>query len=115
MTKTLIGIAIFLLIVVLIVLVAIYSFIRRTVKKFKKTVFGDKGADEDYTRRRQQQYHYEERQSSQGARRQSDGTSQARRTRTSSGEVIIDNRQPEKSGRKIFTEDDGEYVDFVES
>ncbi len=113
MTKTLIGIAIFLLIVVLIVLVAIFSFIRRTVKKFKKTVFGDKNADEDYTRRRQQQYHYEEKRS-HGTRQRAEGDSQTRRTQTSSGEVIIDNRHPEKSGRKIFTEDDGEYVDFVE-
>lgn len=37
-----------------------------------------------------------------------------RRTTTSSGVTIIDERSREETERKIFTQDEGEYVDFVE-
>lgn len=30
-------------------------------------------------------------------------------------EIIIDKRNPDKSSQKIFTEDDGEYVDYEET
>lgn len=39
---------------------------------------------------------------------------QGRRTRTTSGETIIDTRNPEHANRKIFAKDEGEYVDFRE-
>lgn len=39
----------------------------------------------------------------------------ARTHTTASGTTIIDNRDPEAAGRKIFADGDGEYVDFEES
>lgn len=38
----------------------------------------------------------------------------ARQTTTRSGEVIIDRRDPDKASQKIFTKDEGEYVDYQE-
>ena len=39
---------------------------------------------------------------------------QQRTTTTASGVTIIDERSQEETKRKIFTQDEGEYVDFVE-
>lgn len=41
-------------------------------------------------------------------------TENARHTRTAEGVTIIDGRDPERAGRKIFAADEGEYVDFEE-
>ena len=38
-----------------------------------------------------------------------------RHTRTSSGETIIDARDSDTASRKIFSENEGEYVDFEET
>ncbi len=38
----------------------------------------------------------------------------AKQPRTAHGEIIIDNRTPSEAGRKIFSKDEGEYVDFEE-
>jgi hypothetical protein len=42
------------------------------------------------------------------------GTKQRRTTRTAQGVTIIDDRDPGVADRKIFTHDEGEYVDFKE-
>jgi len=34
--------------------------------------------------------------------------------RADSGETIVDYRNPQETGRKIFTKDEGEYVDYEE-
>lgn len=36
------------------------------------------------------------------------------RTSTPTGETIIDERTPEQANRKIFSKDEGEYVDYTE-
>ena len=38
----------------------------------------------------------------------------SRRTTTDDGETIIDNRSQQQAGQKIFTQDEGEYVDYEE-
>jgi hypothetical protein len=38
----------------------------------------------------------------------------ARTTRTSDGVTIVDNRQPSEVNKKIFAQDEGEYVEFSE-
>lgn len=49
---------------------------------------------------------------------QMDGTAQqqqGRQNRTyGDQETVVDNRDPEVANQKIFTEDEGEYVDFKE-
>lgn len=52
---------------------------------------------------------------SSGYSRQKDDAANSRTHTTASGTIIIDNRDPEKADRKIFADDDGEYVDFEES
>jgi hypothetical protein len=47
----------------------------------------------------------------QKSRQRSQGS---KRTTTASGVTIIDERPREKTQRKIFTQDEGEYVDFIE-
>ena len=78
------------------------------------------GSAGDYTGRRTNQYTF-----SHDGRRRTSGTGRAsgagqqssgsRRTQTASGPTVIDNRNPEQTRRKIFSEDEGEYVDFEES
>lgn len=38
----------------------------------------------------------------------------SRRTTTGNGETIIDNRPQQQADQKIFTQDEGEYVDYEE-
>ena len=38
----------------------------------------------------------------------------AGRTTTSQGDILTDTRDPQRAGRKIIDDDEGEYVDFVE-
>lgn len=51
-----------------------------------------------------------------GGGRHANGGSQRRETRSraSDEEVIIDSRTSDKANRKIFSDDEGEYVDFEE-
>jgi len=51
-----------------------------------------------------------------GGSRHASGGSQRHETRssTSDEEVIIDSRTSDKANRKIFSDDEGEYVDFEE-
>ncbi len=39
---------------------------------------------------------------------------QGTQTTTETGETITDTRNPQRSGRKIIDDNEGEYVDFVE-
>ena len=85
------------------------------------------GSAGDYTGRRTNQYtfsHDGRRRTygtgrASGAGRTSSGAGQqssgSRRTQTTSGPTVIDNRNPEQARRKIFSENEGEYVDFEES
>lgn len=55
---------------------------------------------------------------SQGSAQQQRGSSQGeqstRRTSTASGDIIEDRRTEDEINRKIFAQDEGEYVDFEE-
>lgn len=79
------------------------------------------GSAGDYTGRRTNQYTFSHdgRRRTSGAGHTSSGAGQqssgSRRTQTASGPTVIDNRNPEQTRRKIFSEDEGEYVDFEES
>lgn len=115
MTKPLLGVLVFAGLFLLFVFFFIFRFcygIYKRIKTAKRVVEETLNAHHgrDYTGRRAQQYHYSDRgeQHTSGM----NGAAQPRRTQTQSGEVIIDRRQPD---RKIFSDDDGEYVDFVEN
>lgn len=79
--------------------------------------------DRDFTGRRQRQYGYSAKRGTTGDTRSSSydtrssssasGSSGSSR-RSGQDVVIIDTRSPEKANRRIFSESEGEYVDYTE-
>ncbi|MDO4310577.1 MAG: DUF4834 family protein [Prevotella sp.] len=116
----------FLIIMAIVVMLAVRFFWSAIVRMrdMLRRIMGvgpDSYGSEDYTGRRSSQYtfsHGGRRASSSSGRTSSSSdksSSGGRRSQTSSGTTIIDNRNPEQARRKIFSEDEGEYVDFEES
>lgn len=116
----------FLIIMAIVVMLAVRFFWSAIVRMrdMLRRIMGvgpDSYGSEDYTGRRSSQYtfsHGGRRASSSSGRTSSSSdksSSGGRRSQTSSGMTIIDNRNPEQARRKIFSEDEGEYVDFEES
>lgn len=87
------------------------SVIFSVVRKLRKMIYGDEANREhEYTRRRQQQYSY---------RGGNTGQQSASNTRQQAGsvadnETIIDTRSPHQTSSRIFDDNEGEYVDFIE-
>ena len=116
----------FLIIMAIVVMLAVRFFWSAIVRMrdMLRRIMGvgpDSYGSEDYTGRRSSQYtfsHGGRRASSSSGRTSSSSdksSSGGCRSQTSSGMTIIDNRNPEQARRKIFSEDEGEYVDFEES
>lgn len=116
----------FLIVMAIVVMLAVRFFWSAIVRMrdMLQRIMGvgpDSYGSEDYTGRRSSQYtfsHGGRRASSSSGRTSSSSdksSSGGRRSQTSSGTTIIDNRNPEQARRKIFSEDEGEYVDFEES
>lgn len=53
-------------------------------------------------------------ESANGTSNKSSHTASQRTTQTSSGDTIIDTRHPDQVNKKIFSNDEGEYVEFEE-
>ena len=89
------------LVVVAIVLSVVVYYMRKGIRFVKRVANGE--AAKDYFKH-------------QGnSRKQQRGQRQTNRTtRTADGLTIVDNRSPEKANKKIFAQDEGEYVDFTE-
>ena len=76
----------------------------------------------DYTGYRQQQYGYSQQQTTQQqephqSRRQADPQqeqSQSRQNYSNNRTTIVDMRDPRKSQRRIFDDQEGEYIDYTE-
>ena len=122
MDKALFGVLVFVGIIVLIVLFVIFRFLYRIYRQIRdaKRAVEDAlgGGRSDHTGRRAQQYHYaDNRNQHRSSETMNDAAQddQPRRTQTESGEVIIDHRSQSRENKKIFSDDDGEYVDFSES
>ena len=128
MVKFIIGAIIFGLIAIAIIVMLVINFTYRSVKKLRQEVednyyrnqkqkeqkeknpFGDdyfKGSKGGRPKSRTQAQ-YEEREQ---PKQQAEKKDTARKTTTSSGVTIIDDRDQE---RKIFDHSDGEYVEFEE-
>lgn len=123
------GAIIFFLIVFLVVMAMIaLIFLRRLFLRLRQHLTGD--YDEETVRRMSDKYYRGDGDGPQfdkdyfkgtGSSRQYRGNQQSRkrpqesrRTTTAAGITIIDERSREEAERKIFTQDEGEYVDFVE-
>jgi len=115
----------FLVIVIMIALV----YLRKLFMRLKQHVTGD--YDEETFRRMSDKYYKgngdgpkfdKDYFKGTGSSRQYHGNQQSRErsqgskrtTTTASGVTIIDERPREETQRKIFTPDEGEYVDFIE-
>lgn len=124
--KLLIGIPIIMLAVLAVVLLAVLFFVLRMVLKVRKYMRGD-FTDEEVERlskkyHRDGGYHFERDYFKRSERNYAQGNSagngtaqqQQRATQTAEGVTIIDGRNSAQSSRKIFGDDEGEYVEFEE-
>lgn len=122
------GAVIFFLIAFMVVIVTIaLLFLRKMFIRFRQHITGDY---DDETFRRMSDKHYRGEgpqfdknyfkgsgssyQYRHNGQRSAQQKKQQRATTTESGVTIIDERSQEETKRKIFTQDEGEYVDFVE-
>ena len=123
------GLLVILGLILILVAVARLVVSRLVYKGFKlfKTAAERAAEDEEYFKRTSNKYYRKEvkedfdadyfkgqtetveqkRQKEERIRREN-----ARRTTTSSGVTIIDERDPHEAGRKIFSDGEGEYTDF---
>lgn len=89
------------------------SVIFSVVRKLRKMIYGDETNREyEYTRRRQQQYSY--RGGNTGQQSASNTGQQAGSGGVTDNETIIDTRSPHQTSSRIFDDNEGEYVDFIE-
>ena len=119
---------IFLLLLALVtigILVVLY-FVRKGIKFFTRFSSGDL-SDEDFKRMSDKYYSSKKRDSVQfdddyfkgtanksNRKKQERSQQQQRTTRTADGVTIVDNRDPNTANKKIFAQDEGEYVEFTE-
>ncbi len=122
MLKGLLGFLLFIFFVIVFILMLTGRYILKKIREIRKAA--EEAADQQAFRyrtetgRQRQQYNTSSNQAQYG-RKRSTTTGQrqeqeTRHTRTSSGETIIDSRHQEREGRKIFDDDEGEYVEFTE-
>lgn len=117
----------FIFFVVVFILLVAWGYIIRTIRKFRKAAMDAAEQQEkryrEETGRQRQQYSQREQRSQTGqqsnnyqhAEDVSDGQDdEVHRYETPTGETIIDRRQKERESKKIFDDDDGEYVEFIE-
>ena len=121
--KLFLYVIIFLLIFLAAIVMLLLNYMRRGIRHFHKVVTGD--YDDEETFRRMAEKHYREKtgtydfakdyfksksSGSDGAASQEQAT---RRTTTQEGVTIIDDRARSQK-KKIFNDDEGEYVEFEE-
>lgn len=128
MLKGLLGFLLFIFLVFVLILMLTGRYILNKIRELRKAA--EDAAEQQAFRyrtetgRQRQQYNTSQHQQSSqnNTRQRSDSQSTARQshsessrqTRTSTGETIIDNRHHEREERKIFDDDEGEYVEFTE-
>jgi len=126
MLKGLLGFLLFIFFVIVFIVLVAWGYIIRTINNFRKAVtdaaeMKEKRYREDIGRKRQQ-YSQREQPTQSGQqdkdyRRTADEDTQqeeVHRYETATGETIIDRHQKERESKKIFDDDDGEYVEFIE-
>lgn len=117
-----IGIIVFLFALVAVVLLVVFSYVIRGWRLFRRTMRGDY-TDEEVERMSNK--YYREPDANFGADyfrttnrpKGNAGGQRSRSTKTTTtdeGVTIIDQRAPQERKRKIFTHDEGEYVEFEE-
>ena len=111
MLKGIFAILLFVLIVITILVMLGIHYLQQLFRRIRERLNNDydETADrhhQNYTGRRQTQYTFRH---GEGSRQRRQGPQQQGAT----AETIIDNRDPQEN-RKIFADDEGEYVEFTE-
>ena len=118
-----------LLILLTALILVIFYLLRKAVRYFRR-FSSDEMSDEEFERLSKKNYRKKEgpsfnndyfkgsgwqRNQQQQQQQRPQQNQSHRTTRTADGVTIVDNRDPNKSDKKIFAKDEGEYVDFTES
>ena len=116
-----------LLILVTIAMLVVLYYVRKGIRFFRR--FSNGELTEEEFQRMANKYYYKEKGKNDGPQFDDDyfkGNPNGRRgqsrqqnrtnrtTRTADGITITDNRQPGEANKKIFAQDEGEYVNFTE-
>jgi len=114
------GIFIGLLVILTIAVLVVFYFLRKGYRYIKRVASGEM-TDEEFERLSKKNYRRKDGPSFdkdyfKGTNRQQSQqqSTQRRTTRTAEGFTIVDRRDPNKTSKKIFAPDEGEYVEFTE-
>ncbi len=125
MLKGLLGFLLFIFCVIVLILMLTGRFILKKIREFRKAVEDaaeqqafqyrtETGRQRQQYNNRQQAQYTQQTQSTQQTQKKRESQQEARRTRTTTGETIIDNRKQKRENKKIFDDSEGEYVEFTE-
>ena len=132
MLKGLIWIILFVFFLIVFFVLLSWSIIVKTIKNMRRAVQDAADLKEQRMRdevgRQRQQYSQRQQprnaqsaqstqstQYSQSTQREEPQQENARRTQTATGETIIDHHHQTRESKKIFDDNDGEYVEFEEA
>ncbi|MBQ8464136.1 MAG: DUF4834 family protein [Prevotella sp.] len=113
------GIFIGLVVFFTITLLVFFYFLRKGLRFVNRLANGEM-TDEEFERLSRKNYRKKEGPSFDkdyfrgASQQQKEQFNQRRTTRTADGVTIVDKRDPNKANKKIFAQDEGEYVDFTE-
>lgn len=120
MEKWFLGIFIAILVVIIIVSLVLFYFLRKGIRFIKHVATGTM-TDEDFERLSTRNYkrkdsgiEFDKDYFRSSQKRQQTSQQTTRTTRTAEGVTIVDRRNQSQPKKKIFTQDEGEYVDFKE-
>ncbi|NPD91898.1 DUF4834 family protein [Xylanibacter muris] len=99
MLKGLLFLLVIFIVIIAVVMVIVFSLIFKGIRMFRKMTHGNPGSP--FT--------------SEGFGHDSRNSQDKASWTTGNGETLIDTRDTKHAGRKIFSADDGEYVDFKEN
>lgn len=120
MLKGLLFIVLLIFIIGAIFLLIVANFIMSIIRRFRRGYYGEDEEDcsaADTTRRRSNQYSFQRNAaytSTDGQTRQQSSRNNSNARQDGQPEIIVDPRDPNKANRQIISDDEGEYVDFVE-
>mgnify|MGYP002626337438 CR=1 FL=1 len=115
-----------LLILVTIGLLVVFYYVRKGIRFFRRFSTGDMN-EEEFEQLANKYYKKKDNYADdlgtdyfkgnrwQGQSRQPRKKRNTRTTRTADGVTIVDHRSPEETNKKIFSKNEGEYVEFEES
>ncbi|MBQ7513978.1 MAG: DUF4834 family protein [Prevotella sp.] len=128
MFKGILGALLFVFTLIVFLVFLAWGYIIRFIRNYRRSMKVKADREEIHYRnetgRQRRQYSQRQQQASNGGQQASNGQQQAgndnqqdqaRRTQTTTGETIIDHRHQERENKKIFDDNDGEYVEFTEA